>query len=553
MYEMFNLFNKCYSSIGKYKAHFLINMLLNGVLQFVRLVEPWIIALIIDALYEHSQENFLRAVASLIVLTLIQSGLSYSTVRLKSYITRHVNAALQKDIFTKLMYTPPTALSQKAEGNLFNVVIDDSSYIIGFCYTLCSYILDIVSIITIGGILLCVDFYSFLCAFGVYPLIFFLNKKCSSNIRKKNYKFYRLTDSLIDNLKMYLFSGNDIKTNAMSNSVVESFNEKISAHMSEGINCDVSVLNLSSISSVISLCGNMVFYLLGGFWVLMNRIEMNFFITYASYAKKLSSAMYSISTMTGTMQKEIVRISRYFEIDRQCSDVFAIDTEKKCINSFNQCVELNHVSLKLNRKQIFEDINLSFEKGSLNALVGANGTGKTSILNLICGIYSNTSGTISIDSNSIEELKRDSIIQLISYVMQIPVIYRASIIENLIMPTENRMVCMDKIIFLCKSFGLYEDILNLPEGFHTYITESYKLSAGQQKKIQLVRCILRDTPILLLDEPFANLDYGTKKAVISILKEYARTHLVIIATHDQETLTEFDKIYRMEDIVGTFV
>ena len=198
----------------------------------------------------------------------------------------------------------------------------------------------------------------------------------------------------------------------------------------------------------------------------------------------------------------------------------------------------------------FEDINLSFEKGSLNALVGANGTGKTSILNLICGIYSNTSGTISIDSNSIEELKRDSIIQLISYVMQIPVIYRASIIENLIMPTENRMVCMDKIIFLCKSLGLYEDILNLPEGFHTYITESYKLSAGQQKKIQLVRCILRDTPILLLDEPFANLDYGTKKAVISILKEYARTHLVIIATHDQETLTEFDKIYRMEDIVG---
>ena len=73
------------------------------------------------------------------------------------------------------------------------------------------------------------------------------------------------------------------------------------------------------------------------------------------------------------------------------------------------------------------------------------------------------------------------------------------------------------------------------------------MSAGQQKKMQLIRCILRNTPILLLDEPFANLDKKSKRNIMSFFKEYSQKHIVIIATHDQDTIDMFDQVINIQD------
>lgn len=97
---------------------------------------------------------------------------------------------------------------------------------------------------------------------------------------------------------------------------------------------------------------------------------------------------------------------------------------------------------------------------------------------------------------------------------------------------------------------MYDDIIRLPMGFDTYLSPSIKLSAGQKSKLQIVRCILRNKPIIMLDEPFANLDVTSKKQVADVLKEYANENVVLIATHDSiggEIATQIIDINDMED------
>lgn len=117
--------------------------------------------------------------------------------------------------------------------------------------------------------------------------------------------------------------------------------------------------------------------------------------------------------------------------------------------------------------------------------------------------------------------------------------------------SEEAKECSDKQIKnLCKKVGLYDDIIRLPMGFDTYLSPSIKLSAGQKSKLQIVRCILRNKPIIMMDEPFANLDVTSKKQVADVLKEYANENVVLIATHDSiggEIATQIIDINDMEN------
>ena len=82
--------------------------------------------------------------------------------------------------------------------------------------------------------------------------------------------------------------------------------------------------------------------------------------------------------------------------------------------------------------------------------------------------------------------------------------------------------CSDKeIIKLCREVGLYDDIMKLPNGFNTYLSPLVQLSAGQKAKLQIIRCILRDRPIMLLDEPLANLDAASKLSILKLIKDYS--------------------------------
>ena len=170
MKEIFRFFHKCFFALQKFKSFFILSIFFDALLQGIKLIEPWILASMLDSLYKNSKDVFLQKVATLSLIIIMQITLSYIFIRLKSYVTRGVNAVCKKNIYSKIADVPPTLLSDYSTGNLINVTLDDSAHIVDYCYTLCSYLLDVISVIIIGGILLFTDKISFICAFCAYPL-----------------------------------------------------------------------------------------------------------------------------------------------------------------------------------------------------------------------------------------------------------------------------------------------------------------------------------------------------------------------------------------------
>lgn len=545
MKEIFRFFHKCFFALQKFKSFFILSIFFDALLQGIKLIEPWILASMLDSLYKNSKDVFLQKVATLSLIIIMQITLSYIFIRLKSYVTRGVNAACKKNIYSKIADVPPTLLSDYSTGNLINVTLDDSAHIVDYCYTLCSYLLDVISVIIIGGILLFTDKISFVCAFCAYPLIYFINKRYSISLKKKNKFFFKTTDNVTEELKLFLSASSDIWINALSKFTKKQFNNTVDANMSAGIDCDKAGLKLSSISSTINMIGNMAFFLMGGLLVFSRSMEASFFVAYASYVKKVASSIFSVSTMTGTLQKQIVRISRFFEIENICEKSLKINSSETGAIATPKTLSCQNLGFKVNEKEILRNTSVSCAMGEVTALVGANGSGKTTLLNIFSGIYLATEGRVLYGTTNISEVL--NIPEFTSYAFQVPVIYHATVLENIILEQNCDQSTLERVVEICKRFLLHDDIVEMPHGYNTYLTAGYKLSAGQQKKMQLIRCILRNTPILLLDEPFANLDKKSKRNIMSFFKEYSQKHIVIIATHDQDTIDMFDQVINIQD------
>ena len=363
MKEIFRFFHKCFFALQKFKSFFILSIFFDALLQGIKLIEPWILASMLDSLYKNSKDVFLQKVATLSLIIIMQITLSYIFIRLKSYVTRGVNAVCKKNIYSKIADVPPTLLSDYSTGNLINVTLDDSAHIVDYCYTLCSYLLDVISVIIIGGILLFTDKISFVCAFCAYPLIYFINKRYSISLKKKNKFFFKTTDNVTEELKLFLSASSDIWINALSKFTKKRFNNTVDANMSAGIDCDKAGLKLSSISSTINMIGNMAFFLMGGLLVFSRSMEASFFVAYASYVKKVASSIFSVSTMTGTLQKQIVRISRFFEIENICEKSLKINSSETGAIATPKTLSCQNLGFKVNEKEILRNTSVSCAMG----------------------------------------------------------------------------------------------------------------------------------------------------------------------------------------------
>lgn len=291
-------------------------------------------------------------------------------------------------------------------------------------------LLDVISVIIIGGILLFTDKISFVCAFCAYPLIYFINKRYSISLKKKNKFFFKTTDNVTEELKLFLSASSDIWINALSKFTKKRFNNTVDANMSAGIDCDKAGLKLSSISSTINMIGNMAFFLMGGLLVFSRSMEASFFVAYASYVKKVASSIFSVSTMTGTLQKQIVRISRFFEIENICEKSLKINSSETGAIATPKTLSCQNLGFKVNEKEILRNTSVSCAMGEVTALVGANGSGKTTLLNIFSGIYLATEGRVLYGTTNISEVL--NIPEFTSYAFQVPVIYHATVLENII-------------------------------------------------------------------------------------------------------------------------
>ncbi|MDJ0619792.1 MAG: ABC transporter ATP-binding protein [Calothrix sp. MO_192.B10] len=269
-------------------------------------------------------------------------------------------------------------------------------------------------------------------------------------------------------------------------------------------------------------------------------------LVFISYLKNSFEPMRKISNQARQIAKATAsgeRVMELLEYEPKVQDL----PKAEIAHPFIGAVRFENVSFGYQSNQeILKDINLVAQPGQQVAVVGPSGSGKSTLLSLILRLYDPVGGRILIDGQDIREYTLDSLRQQISIVLQESILFAVSVRENI---AYGKIGATDKEIKAAARLANAHDfIMKLPQGYDTILSErGGTLSGGQRQRIAIARAAIRQTPIVILDEPNAGLDNGSERAVNKALEQLTQGRTTFLITHNLQTVQEADLILYVEN------
>ena len=209
-------------------------------------------------------------------------------------------------------------------------------------------------------------------------------------------------------------------------------------------------------------------------------------------------------------------------------------------------VEYNNVSFGYTEKNVLNHISFTMKKGEMTALVGPSGGGKSTIASLLARFWDIKDGTIKVDGKDIKNVSLGSLMDKISMVFQRVYLFKDTIYNNIIIgrPDATR----EEVIEAAKKARCYDLIMSFPEGFDTVIGEGgASLSGGEKQRLSIARCILKDSPIVILDEATASVDADNERAIQEAISELCKNKTLLVIAHRLKTIKDADQILVISD------
>ena len=287
-----------------------------------------------------------------------------------------------------------------------------------------------------------------------------------------------------------------------------------------------------------------VVLIFGGLFTYWGKIGIGDFLAYLLYIKIFTQPIKRLIAFVEQFQNGMSGFKRFMELigeEEEGDKVNAIDMGK-----VEGEIELQNVSFDHEDKSVLKNISLKISKGKMLALVGPSGGGKTTLCNLIPRFYNIKSGDIKIDGKSIYDVKLESLRKNIGIVQQDVFLFTGTIKENILVG--NSEATDEEVMIAAKKANIHDLIMEMPEGYNTYVGErGVKLSGGQKQRIAIARIFLKNPPILILDEATSALDNITERLIQNSLEELCKGRTTIVVAHRLSTIQNADEIIVLTD------
>ena len=313
----------------------------------------------------------------------------------------------------------------------------------------------------------------------------------------------------------------------------------------------ILVLCFIGVALILRVGGGYIVYVRYGF-------EIATLYLFVSYTTQFFEPVMQVARILAELQQaqaSAERILALIETDPDIKDkpeVIAkygtiLNPKKENWETLEGDIEFKDVTFKYQTGEtILENFNLKVKKGTSIALVGETGSGKTTIVNLICRFYEPVSGQILIDGKDYRERSLGWLHDNLGYVLQTPHLFKGSILENI---RYGRLDATDEeVIAAAKAVGVDDFVHDLPEGYHTEVGEGgAKISVGQRQLISFARALIADPRILVLDEATSSIDTKTEKLVQEVMLKLMEGRTTFIVAHRLSTIINADQILVIKD------
>lgn len=281
--------------------------------------------------------------------------------------------------------------------------------------------------------------------------------------------------------------------------------------------------------------------------LVIESISSEDFLRFILLLFSLFQPLKNLTNVVNELQNGLASADRVFTIMDIKSDIQDMDNAAE-VNDLNKSLSFNDVSFSYGdeKDKVLSNINFQINKGEILALVGPSGAGKSTLVDLIPRFYDTLGGSIKIDGKDIKELKINSLRSLMGIVTQETFLFDDSVKANIAYGVEN--ISDDKIKDAAIAANAHEFIKDLPDGYNTIIGErGVSLSGGQKQRIAIARAIVKNPPILILDEATSSLDSESEKHVQSAIENLMSERTVFVIAHRLSTVHNANKILVLEN------
>ena len=517
----------------KKKIIYLIIVILLGIIASMAI--PYVFGKIIDLIVIKDLQLVLKFILISLFLNIFQSLSSILEEWIGNVLSVDCSNSIKEAMFLKILDTRYEFLNSYGEGELVSRIENTGDKIVSFYIDFFSSIVMIMfSIIISAYIMIRISLKLFIIAIILLPLTYGINYVFKNTIINKQRDYIAKLDAYSD----YLIDTISNLTGIKLNNLEKIFKENYEKRLQDLKNVSMSNLKINmtvtSLQDFITIILSSLILFISAKLIILGNLTLGNIVAFSSYMEKLHSSIKKIGDLNLSFNEVIVDLERYRKI-------MDYDSEKKIDGkklSKVTSLKFKNVSFKYDDEYILKDFSFEITKPGLYGIVGENGSGKTTIFNLISKLYTDYEGEILINGNEISDYKDEDLRDEVLFIESKPFILRDNLESNITLLEENEM-CELNLEKTIKFLGL--EIIDKSN------TASIKdsLSKGEQEKVQLARMLFSKHSLILLDEVLSGIDNEMKKKVISKIKEKSKNNIVVMISHDHEIQKICDDIFLM--------
>ena len=459
-------------------------------------------------------------------------------------LSQKVVALMRHDLFSKIDHLSIKYLDTHSNGDVMSRMTNDvenvSSTISQSLGSLVSGVLTIVGTIAIMFVY-CWQLTLITMVTVVLTLV--VTKYMSKVMRKVYRKRSRVLGQLNGHSEEMITGYKSIVAYNRQQEVMDEFNRLSDELTKVGIRAEILGGSMGPIMNCISNISFVIVSAFGGYFAFKGIISVGAISAFVIYAKQFSRPLNEIAQLYGTLQTAVAGAERVFELIDQPDEDKRGDIKGGVTKGD---IDFLHVDFSYTpEKQVLYDFHLDMEPGQKVALVGATGSGKTTVVNLLMRFYPIDKGDITVDGVSIYQMDRDDLRKNIAIVLQDTVLFSDTIAHNIAYSKPG--ATLDEIKAAAKMAGCDGFIEQLPDGYDTFLKQAgANLSEGQRQLLAIARAVLADPKILILDEATSSVDTRTEKHIQDAMVRLMKNRTSLIIAHRLSTIQDADRIIVMD-------
>lgn len=479
----------------------------------------------------------------IIISILLKNMFLYLAARTMGPMKNAIVTRIRTEMYDKILRLPIGYFTEQRKGDLMSRMTTDlwevEYSVIG---ALEGWVKDPLSILINLGVLLYISPKLTIVILVCLPIMGIAIGRVSRSLKKQSQRVAEKNSETLSTIDETLGGLRVIKAFNVEQKLKTKFNEisddLLHARNQIGFKRDLAS-PMSEIMGVSIFAGILWF---GGSQILKGGIDMNgaLFLTYMGLFYNIIDPAKSISTAFSNMQKGSAAIERIEQVLKAPVTVDDNPNGKK-IETFSNSIEFKNVSFMYEDVTILKNINLKIEKGKTVALVGSSGAGKSTLADLVPRFHDVSGGEILVDGINIKDYSLHSLRKLISIVTQEPILFNNSIANNIALGMDN--AGKDEIIEAAKIANAHSFIEKKEEGYDTNIGDrGTKLSGGERQRLTIARAVLKNPPILILDEATSSLDTESERLVQDAINNLMSNRTSIVIAHRLSTIRNANEI-----------